>query len=108
VADPPAAVTLVADPPAHVRLEHRGRERLELGFGALVTTIRWTDHGAETGYAGARLREGTVMAGSGWSRVIELDPPAAAPDGEPVATASFSVRDAGVWVPVTLEVRPPA
>jgi hypothetical protein len=76
-------------------------------FGALVTAIRWTDHGAETGYAGARLREGTVMAGPGWSRVIELDPPAAAPDGEPVATASFSVRDAGVWIPVTLEVQPP-
>ncbi|MHB8893307.1 MAG: hypothetical protein ACYC65_14835 [Candidatus Limnocylindrales bacterium] len=103
--EPVAAVVLVAEPPAHVRLEHRGSEPIELGFGALAAAIRWTVRGAETGYAGARVKEGVVTAAPGWSRMIELDPPAdATPAGTPVATASFSIRDAGVWIPVTLEI----
>jgi len=92
-----------------VRLEHRGTEPLELGFGALAAAIRWSVDGAETGYAGARVKDGVVATTQGWSTTIELDPAAdASPPGEPVATASFSVRDAGVWIPVTLEVRVPA
>lgn len=63
--EPVAAVTLVAEPPARVHLEHRGSGPLELGFGALAAAIRWTQGGIETGYAGARIREGVVTADPG-------------------------------------------
>ena len=107
--EPVAAVTLVAEPPARVHLEHRGMGSLELGFGALTAAIRWTHAGIETGYAGARVEGGVVTAGPGWSTTIELDVTAdASPAGKVVATASLSIRDAGVWIPVTLEAPVPA
>lgn len=107
-AEPVAAVTLVGQPPSRVRFEHRGSGSLELGFGALNVAIRWEEDGLETAYAGARLAEGVVDAGPGWSRTIELDPPAGpSPAGQPVATATLTVMDEGVWIPVALEVAVP-
>lgn len=106
--EPIAAVTLVPEPPARVRLEHRGSAPLELGFGALSVAIRWAQDGAETGYASARRNGGVVAAAPGWTETLELEPPLiATPAGEGIATASFSIRDEGVWIPVSLEVRLP-
>ena len=104
-AEPVAAVTLVGEPPSRVRIEHRGSGQLELGFGALNVAIRWTEDGVETAYAGAQVRDGVVEAGPGWGTTIELDPPAdPSPAGEPMATATLTVMDEGVWIPVALEV----
>jgi hypothetical protein len=50
-----------------------------------------------------------VTTAPGWSTTVELDITAdASRAGKVVATASFSIRDAGVWIPVTLEVPVPA
>jgi hypothetical protein len=106
--EPVAAIALVAELPGRVRLEHQGSGPLELGFGALAAAIRWTYGGIETGYAGARVRDAVVAAGPGWSTTIELTPTAnPAPAGTPVARASFSISDGGVWIPVRLEVTAP-
>jgi hypothetical protein len=108
-AEPLAAVTLIGEPPSRVRIEHRGSGQVSLGFGALNVGIRWTEDGVETAYAGAQVRDGVVEAGEGWSTAIELDPPVdPSPAGEPVATATLSIMDEGVWIPVALEVRVPA
>ena len=107
--EPVAAVTLVAEPPARVHLEHRGVGSLELGFGALVAAIRWTHAGDRDGVRGRPGEGGVVTAAPGWSMTIGLDITAdASRAGKAVATASFSIRDAGVWIPVTLEVPVPA
>jgi hypothetical protein len=108
-AEPLAAVTLLGEPPARVRIEHLGSGQVSLGFGALNVGIRWTEDGVETAYAGAQVKDGVVEAGEGWSTTIELDPPAdPSPAGEPVATATLSMMDEGVWIPVALEVPVPA
>ncbi|OGO57503.1 MAG: hypothetical protein A2V85_17155 [Chloroflexi bacterium RBG_16_72_14] len=106
--EPVAAITLIGEPPARVRVEHRGSGQVSLGFGALNVAIRWAADGVETAYAGAQVRDGVVEAGPGWSTTIELDPPAdPSPAGEPVATATLSIMDEGVWIPVALEVPVP-
>ncbi|HYO43127.1 MAG TPA: hypothetical protein VES19_08020, partial [Candidatus Limnocylindrales bacterium] len=106
--EPVAVVAVVAEPPSRVRLEHRGREPLELGLGALVVAIRWGGPGLATTWAEVRVTEGVVVAGPGWSRTLDVvavsDP---APGAVPGGTASLSARDEGAWIPVSLTEPPP-
>jgi hypothetical protein len=101
--DPVAAVAVTAEPPDRVRLEHRGGAPLELGFGALVVAIRWAGEGVDTSWSEARISDGVVTAEPGWSRAFEVHGVGApAPGATPAGMATLSIKDDGVWIPVSL------
>ncbi len=100
---PIAAIGLVIEGPGRLRLEHRGSATLRVGLGAVIAeTVVFRD-GAQAGLAQARLADGAVDAGPGWSQAFELDP-VDATGGSLVASVSFAANDEGVWVPVRCEV----
>jgi hypothetical protein len=100
---PVAAIGLVVEAPGRLRLAHQGTEALRVGLGAVIAeTVVFRD-GAQAGLAQARVVDGAVDAGPGWSHTIELEPLDAA-GASVVASVSFSASDAGVWVPVRCEV----
>lgn len=105
--EPVAAIGVAFAGPDRLRLEHLGDEPLTLGFGRLLAWVRREVDGVGSVVAEARPEDGIQEAGPGWTMEIVL-----ASTGEPdtpgaalVATAAFSVKHEGIWIPVLCETR---
>jgi hypothetical protein len=103
---PVAAVALVVDEQAGVRLEHRGSSSITVELGsAWVEITRWRD-GAPVGDAETRdFGLGRVEAGPGWTASIAVGIPGGEPGDLLTASAWFVADDAGVYVPIVLTGR---